>query len=526
MKLISLVFIATLVAFFPMSHNAQPADDLIYPGKGWKTLKIGATRTSVEAAHGKPEITTPGNEPGSGFATYTAKGFIVTYGPAATIIRLSFIGDGPLYGATSIKFGSFIGKPAKGLTWGTTEAKVLAAYGPSIDRRAFVQNSTKLEVAELIYPGAEFIFKGNKLFHIKITPITTVATAPKPVAATIQSTAVKRTKDGRALFDAVIKKDEATVQALIAGGSIIDFDLGEDTTLREAIRYRQPRIAKMLLEAGADPNFTDSKSRSTSVMMAAQMNDDDTMALLVNTYRADVNRKNSSGYTALHTAAIFSNANGTRIMLSAGANPHVLDDQGRTPLDIAKANGANYVVNYLQPVTDPATVEKLKAGFKPATVAATKPAPAPTTSEDDDFYNDMIMGSVSSSVIGLARKEGFRLLDEGETTLQGRNSNSEVGAPKKFVSKGSIYQFVVISKDVQTINAIMNGTLLTMPCDECRTSISTYWTSIATTKSQGFSVVSLQFSLLNFQNNSISLIPKAQVGGGNVKWMFFSKPGK
>lgn len=513
-----LLLFAMLIALFPAILQAQPTDNVIRAGRGWKGTVIGASRTSVEAELGKPETTSPGT--GETFATYTSRGLIVRYaGTAPVVVGLNFLGDSSLYTSTSVKFGSFSGLPDKNIKWRATEAELIAAYGPPTERSSFIQNSSKLEIAELTYPGAEFIFKGNKLFQIKVTAM--LATAPKTMAAAVKPAVAK--KDGKALFDAVKKGDEALVRQLIAEGSELNYEFQGDTTLDNAIRYRKVDIARILLEAGADPNFQDSVYGGTPLFIATQMRDDVTLALLLDKYKANPNLASKSGRTALHQAADFSDGTGTALLLKAGANPNVVDDQGRSPLDLARSSDAGYVIKHLEPVTNLALIAQLKAKSK----STPKPTPTPVVAAvSDDDEDDYELNQVLLDVLSLARKDGFKKLEEGETESQGRNDNSESGAPRQFASPRNIYQFVAIGKDVQTVNAIMNNTLLAIPCDECRTSISQYWTSVASTKSRGYAVVSLQFKLLNVQNNWISLIPKAQRPGSRVTWILFSKPGK
>lgn len=518
MNPLKVLLLASLLLFFPAILAAQPSDNLIRPGKGWKGAVIGASQVSVEKELGKPEITTPGT--GETFATYTSRGLIVRYaGINPVVVGLNFLGDSSLYTSSSIKFGSFTGMPDKNIKWRATEAEVIAAYGPPTERNSFIQSTSKLEIAELTYPGAQFAFKGNKLYQIKVMAMP--ATAPAMQATATKPAAPK--KDGKALFDAVKKGDEPLVRQLIAEGSELNYEFQGDTTLDNAIRYRKVDIARILLEAGADPNFQDSVYGGTPLFIATQMRDDLTLALLLDKYKANPNLASKSGRTALHQAADFSDGTGTALLLKAGANPNVVDNQGRSPLDLARSVDAGYVIKHLEPVTDLALIAQLKAKSK----STPKPTPTPVVAAvQDDDEDDYELNQVLLDVLTLARKDGFKKLEEGETEAQGRNDNSESGAPRQFASPRNIYQFVAVGKDVQTVNAIMNGTLLTIPCDECRTSISQYWTSVASTKSRGYAVISLQFKLLNAQDNWISLIPKAPQAGGRVKWILFSKPGK
>lgn len=59
----------------------------------------------------------------------------------------------------------------------------------------------------------------------------------------------------------------------------------------------------------------------------------------------DVNAQNSEGWTALHYAAHM--AAGVDILLSAGANPNLYNEDGNTPLMLAAIEGFSKVVNKL-----------------------------------------------------------------------------------------------------------------------------------------------------------------------------------
>ena len=66
---------------------------------------------------------------------------------------------------------------------------------------------------------------------------------------------------------------------------------------------------------------------------------------------ADLNA-GEGGNTPLHGAAGFGQAEMARWLLDNGANPYALDFNGKTPVELAQANGHSVVVEMLRPYTD------------------------------------------------------------------------------------------------------------------------------------------------------------------------------
>ena len=149
-----------LIAGLPGSSSAA-AKDAIVAGKGCGRIVIGASSSEVEAVLGKPEVFDNGR-PDNVYATFYAKGVVVVYDGAGRAKATRFIGNASMYSNGKTKFQSFQGTPDKNLTWGASTAQVIAAYGDPLKRESFQ------DAAELIYPGIEFNFKGDKLTVIAI----------------------------------------------------------------------------------------------------------------------------------------------------------------------------------------------------------------------------------------------------------------------------------------------------------------------------------------------------------------------
>ncbi|KAG8130499.1 hypothetical protein E2320_017066 [Naja naja] len=104
--------------------------------------------------------------------------------------------------------------------------------------------------------------------------------------------------------------------------------------------------AARLLENGADPNATNVFGRSPiQVMMMGSSK----MAELLLRSGADPNRPDpSTGATPAHDVAWEGFLDTLKLLHHWGASFDHLDRWGRSPLDLARENGQNHVVDYLQ----------------------------------------------------------------------------------------------------------------------------------------------------------------------------------
>ena len=114
-----------------------------------------------------------------------------------------------------------------------------------------------------------------------------------------------------------------------------------------AVFFRQPELARMLIERGADVNAAARNAfRVAPVHAAAAVRDAAIMQLLIE-HGADVNARQQMGYTALHTAAQQGDHVMLDLLLAAGADGHAAGDDGKTPADLAAAQGHTAVVERL-----------------------------------------------------------------------------------------------------------------------------------------------------------------------------------
>lgn len=168
-------------------------------------------------------------------------------------------------------------------------------------------------------------------------------------------------------------KSTGIITNLLMQGAAINArtDRTGESSLHLAARYARADAAKILLEAGADPNAQDCTGRTplhTSVSADAQgvfqillrnrstnlnarMNCGTTPMILavrlaiermvedlINT-DADINAADDSGKTALHWAASVNNVAAAKVLLHHGANRDAQDNKDETPLFLAAREG-------------------------------------------------------------------------------------------------------------------------------------------------------------------------------------------
>ena len=114
-----------------------------------------------------------------------------------------------------------------------------------------------------------------------------------------------------------------------------------------AIFFRQPDLARALIERGAEVNAAARNAfRVAPVHAAAAVRDAATMRLLLDR-GADANARQQLGYTALHTAAQLGDEDIVDLLLAHGADPRAAGDDGKTPSDLAGAHGHVAIVKRL-----------------------------------------------------------------------------------------------------------------------------------------------------------------------------------
>ncbi|MDT7042205.1 ankyrin repeat domain-containing protein [Candidatus Nitronereus thalassa] len=187
------------------------------------------------------------------------------------------------------------------------------------------------------------------------------------------------------LLEAVAQDDLATIRNLVKQGINVNAqDARGRTALLVAVEGHYFESAKVLLKAGADVNVQDDKKDSplllagaegtvdimrlilqakpdfslynrfggTPLIPAAERGHVDMVKLLVNT-KVDINHVNHLGWTALLEAIVLSDGGPrhqkiVQILVDAGADVHIADNQGVTPLEHARQKGFSEIVKVLE----------------------------------------------------------------------------------------------------------------------------------------------------------------------------------
>jgi ankyrin repeat protein len=134
-------------------------------------------------------------------------------------------------------------------------------------------------------------------------------------------------------------------ECLHAGVRVEARDADGSTPLLLAARQHRRAATAALLAAGADP-YRPARTGYTPLLLAA------TNAVALRPFIAagvDLNRLNPKlGIAPLHHAARQGAADAVKELLTAGADPHRRDREGRTPLDHAEAHGQFRVARLLR----------------------------------------------------------------------------------------------------------------------------------------------------------------------------------
>jgi len=141
--------------------------------------------------------------------------------------------------------------------------------------------------------------------------------------------------------------DVALIKKLLAAGASANAALmSGETVLMQASRLGDLETVRALLAAGADPNKQEKNGGQNALMWAVAEHHPKVTEELVR-YKADVNARSKSGFTALMFAAR-GDAESARTMLGAGADPNVGTlEYGQTALIIASTMGQTDVVTAL-----------------------------------------------------------------------------------------------------------------------------------------------------------------------------------
>lgn len=187
------------------------------------------------------------------------------------------------------------------------------------------------------------------------------------------------------LFDAVNKKQAATVAALVKQGAAVNAQDGSGRTPTMVATYNNDyATAKVLIEAGADVNIRDNMLNNpflyagaegyldilkltveakadptllnryggTALIPAGEHGHIEVIKYLLENTKVDINHINNLGYTAMLEAITMNNGGprqqqAVQLLVDHGANVNIADKNGVTPLRHARAMGYTEIAQIL-----------------------------------------------------------------------------------------------------------------------------------------------------------------------------------
>lgn len=141
------------------------------------------------------------------------------------------------------------------------------------------------------------------------------------------------------LIRATNKYNYDMVKLLLDNGAKVD--LQDDRGFTALMHTGNEKIVKLLLDNGADPNHQD-EGGWTPLMRVIYKNEkrsnenDIKLATLLLENGAKINLQNNRGETALILALDVRNFAMTKLLLEHGADPYIVDDQGRDAFSVAR----------------------------------------------------------------------------------------------------------------------------------------------------------------------------------------------
>src|SRR6266545_3629279 len=146
----------------------------------------------------------------------------------------------------------------------------------------------------------------------------------------------------------------ARVAELIEGGAAADTRTPDGyTPLQLAAFFGAPAAAALLLQRGADPGAVADNPMRVQPLHAAVAGRHHEIAAQLVAAGVDVDARQQGGYTPLLAAAGSGDTALVRLLVDAGADPGLADDQGVRPAELAAQHGHDGLADELRAATVP-----------------------------------------------------------------------------------------------------------------------------------------------------------------------------
>jgi ankyrin repeat protein len=153
-----------------------------------------------------------------------------------------------------------------------------------------------------------------------------------------------------AIFAAAIFGDAGEIEELLAGNRSLANAVSPDgwLPLHLAAHFGHADAVRALLNKGAKANAPSTNAMRNMALHAAAAGRSRLVAKLLLDAGADVNARQSGGWTPLHSAAQNGDIEFARILMDAGADVSVRADNQQRPLDLALTKGQQAMVDFLE----------------------------------------------------------------------------------------------------------------------------------------------------------------------------------
>lgn len=138
------------------------------------------------------------------------------------------------------------------------------------------------------------------------------------------------------LYVAIDKENSKVADFFLRKGAQFTTDVETANPVIIAAYRGQTKLLRKMLKGGGDPNATDKRNLGKTplgVSLTGYI-----ARLLLATDGIEIDKADANGQTALHDAAGRGYLNVVEWLIASGANPNIVDNDGKTPADIAEEN--------------------------------------------------------------------------------------------------------------------------------------------------------------------------------------------